>query len=644
MMRFLVALKRFFIFAQRKTQNHFNMKKLLLLSLGLFVSFMSQAQWTNNFEQNTRIASAPSSAGEIYLSTNDLSGDTYVQWCAGASNGWSPTLQRINFDGVPQWGEGGIHISGTEFSSYSEGISMITTADGGVVSCFADYDGYTYAVKINADGTYAWGEQGLKLFDGMGFSRTELAAGDDGGFWALGADYNRSYVQYVNADGTLNNTNIIESNKSCIFGQLTVSYNNNVFLTYEKLGSGLYTDKEIHLIGFNTTGEVICEDVQLMAPQSFQSTYIHHVLPDGMGGGYVYIWHSGMNDTFNTYVFHFDENGTPTISDPNGVTVHTLDPAYFYLDANATVDPVSHDILLAYLQVNSANQNLNSLFINRISPTGERKWEEGIEVLDAGNIPIGDLLIDAFEDGNGFSVILTKGTGPATNLSTIEALGFDMQGNQIWNTTVSSNTIARSVCENSTGYHGGQNIVVWADATNGDLFGQNIRPNGTLGPLPIGCPGPENFQGEYTYDASTQIFGTMLSWDEPTEPVDFYRLYRTNEVNGETTEIDINGSNHDYFDEAEIGIYQYQLKAMYAYLDCGFSLPATTPNGEDFIRIEVTSVQENPRETIVKVIKIYNMNGQVLNNANMETLSKGIYIIQGLTESGQLVTKKTRVD
>lgn len=620
------------------------MKKLLLLSLSLLVGMVSQAQWTSNFEQNTRIASAPNSASEIYLSTNALSGDTYVQWCAGASNGWSPTLQRINFDGVPQWGEDGIHISGTEFASYSEGIAMTTTADGGVVSCFADYDGYTYAVKINADGTFAWGEKGIMLFDGMGFSRTEIAPGNDGGFWALGSDYNNSYVQYVNADGTLNLTNTISSNKKCVFGQLTVSNNNNVFVTYEKLGNGLYTDKEIHVVGFDTSGAIISDDVQLMAPQNFQSTYIHHVVPDGNGGGYVYIWHSALNDAFNTYVFHFDENGTSTISDPIGIPVHTPDYMYFYLDAYATVDPISHDLLIAYQQVDMETQTQNSIFINRISPTGERKWNDGIEILNAGNIPIGDLLIDAFEDGSGFSVILTKGVGQATNHNTIEALGFDMNGNHIWSTTVSSAVIARSVCENSTGYHGEQNIVVWTDATNGDLFGQNITSKGTLGPIPVGCPGPENFQGEYTYDASTQVFGAMFSWDEPSQPVDFYRLYRTNEANGEITEININGGNHDYFDEVEIGIYSYQLKAMYADQDCGFSLPATTPTGEDIIRIEVTSVQENPEESIVKVIKIYNMNGQIISSDNMKTLSKGIYIIQGMTQNGKFVTQKTYVD
>lgn len=462
--------------------------------------------------------------------------------------------------------------------------------------------------------------------------------------WALGADYNRSYVQYINADGTLNSTNTIQSDKNCIFGQLTVSDNNNVFVTYEKIGSGFYTDKEIHVIGFDPAGNIISDDVTLMAPQSFQSTYIHHVLPDGKGGGYMYIWHPGIDDSFNTYVFHFDENGTSTINDPIGIPVHSPDPEYFYLDANATIDPSSHDILLAYQQIDASTQNQNKVYINRITTTGEKVWGEGIEIIDAGIMPVSDLQIDAYEDGGGFSVILTKGIDPYSNHNSVEAFGFDMEGNPTWSTSVNSTTKPRYFCENSTGFHGGQNIVVWADGSNGGIYGQNITPKGDMGPIPQGCPGPENFQAEYTYDASTQIFGVMLNWDEPADAVDFYRLYRTGEANGDVTEIDINGGNHSYFDEIEVGIYRYQLKAMYADLDCGFSLPATTPTGDDYVRVEVTTVQENTTETIVNILKVYNMNGQLIQNANMETWSKGIYIIQGLTESGKLVIRKTMVD
>ncbi len=133
------------------------MKKLVLFLASLFAFTALQAQWVDDPVNNNFIANCGDDNGELYTATNPITGDTYLQWEGFSSNGWSPTLQRLNFEGVPQWGNNGIHIAGHEFSSMSEGVAMTTTADGGVVSCFADYDGYTYAVKINADGTFAWG-------------------------------------------------------------------------------------------------------------------------------------------------------------------------------------------------------------------------------------------------------------------------------------------------------------------------------------------------------------------------------------------------------------------------------------------------------------------------------------------------------
>lgn len=42
---------------------------------------------------------------------------------------------------------------------------MAATSDGGVVSAFHTSEGHNCAVKINADGTYPWGEQGIILFE-----------------------------------------------------------------------------------------------------------------------------------------------------------------------------------------------------------------------------------------------------------------------------------------------------------------------------------------------------------------------------------------------------------------------------------------------------------------------------------------------
>ena len=356
------------------------MKKLVLFLAGLFAFTAMHAQWVDDPTTNTFVANCSNDAGEVYLSTNENTGDTYVQWMQFGPNSWSPTLQRLNAEGVPQWGMDGIHLGYHQFSSSAEGVAMVATTDGGVVSCFSVYDGYSYAVKLNADGTYAWGEEGVQLFDGLGFSRTEVIAGEDGGVWTLGFDYSRLFAQYVSADGTLNpNIIISDPSHSCMFGQLTLGKDNKVFVTYEKTNGGMYTNKEIVVAGYDVDGTQVSPETVLMSEsETFQSTYIHYAISDGLGGGYVYIWHPGNGNAFNLYVFHFDQYGVSTIQSQQGVAVHTPDPDHYYGEGYATVDPATQDIILAYEKTDAYTQSESSVWINRITPDGEVLWGDGI--------------------------------------------------------------------------------------------------------------------------------------------------------------------------------------------------------------------------------------------------------------------------
>lgn len=621
------------------------MKKRLLFLLALTASFAVKAQWVNDPATNSLLANASSFGGEIILSTNAATGDTYVQWNSGGSNGWGPTLQRLTFDGTPQWGDDGIRITSHEFGSSSEGVAMCATADDAVVSCFANYDGQTIAIKINADGSFAWGEQGVALFDGMAFSRTELIAGDDGGAWALGFDYQRLFLQYIKASGSLYPTITVEASGSVVrYGQMTLGVDNIVFLTYEKTGSGFYTDKEMYVVGYTKDGIQVGPEAQLMASQSFQVTYLHHVVPDGMGGGYAYMWHPGIGGAFNTYVYHYDGNGANTIHNPDGCAVHSMDPANYYLDAYATVDPVSHDIIIAYIQVDANIQSNDRIFINRITPSGETLWGDGIMAVDYHGVPYGNLRVDAFEDGSGFSLVYEKASASNNYSSTVEAIGFDMEGNQIWSKTLSSNVYSKSMCDNSAGFHLGQNIVAWVNSVDGGLYGQNIGPDGTMGPIdpviPTTCLAPENFEGEYAYDMEAEAFGVRLTWTAPETLPLHYNLYRTNYTK-DVDIIEIDGEATDYYDETGMGDYMYQLTAVYDDCESDYAL---TPDGQDFVFVEVTGIPENTDEEIVTVTNIYNAKGQALANKSLEELATGFYIVQGLTKDGKTVTRKIVVN
>lgn len=625
-----------------------NMKKLYLLIIVLAATFTVKAQWVDDPATNTFIANTSADAGEIYLSTDPVSGNTYMQWSQFASNGWVPKVQCLNFAGEPQWDPNGLEPAHQyTLASWSQGFAMVATTDGGVVSCFSTEAENSVAVKINADGTYAWGEAGITLFNGAGGSRVELLAGDDGGVWALATDNTNSYLCYIEADGTLGNTLTITSfgDQICTFGLMVPANNGGVFVVYEKehWAYTYFYSKEIWVRGYTKDGQIFSPDTLLMSEQTIGGSYIHYVVPDGLGGGYVYIWHPNIGDSFNIHVFHFNQNGASTIMDTNGVPVHSPDPDNLYISAYGTVDPDSHDLLLIYEQTDSYSQTLCKLFINRITMSGDKPWGEGIMILDNGTIPCGGLRIDAFEYGGGFSVVYHKGISMSGGTqSTVEAQGFDMDANILWSTQMCSNTYNKTGDQNSTGFHGGQNIAAWVNSNTGGLYGQNIGQKGEMGDVepptpPTPCYAPTNFQGFYAYDSQCKWFGSEFYWTAPETTPLSYNLYRENLATSTTDIIEIEADATEYVDNVEIGDYIYRLTAVYEDCESDYAL---TPSGDDYLLIEVTSVDEIGYEEIINVIAIYNINGQLVNAKNINELSQGMYIIKGMTDSGKTVIRK----
>lgn len=611
--------------------------------MALTASFTLQAQWVDDPSTNTFLANCSADAGEVYTATDPVSGYTYVQWTQGASNGWAPNLQCLNFEGVPQWGDAGVHITTPNLATWSPGYAMAATNDGGVVSVFRTADAQHYAVRINADGTLPWGENGIMLFGGLGGDRSEVMAGNNGGVWATGTDYDNTYLQYISADGTLGPVITMgDGEHQYMFGLMVPTIDNSVLVVFEKENWAYtyYYEKEIWVVGYTTDGVQIGPEVQLMAPYTMGGSYCHYVVPDGANGGYAYMWHAGIMGAFNTYVFHFDEYGHSTINDLNGTSVHDPDGSNYYLDAYGSVDPVSHDLIIAYIKTDASTQSQDRIYMNRINSTGERVWGDGILVADYIGSTYSDILVDAFEDGSGFSLIYNVGG----YTSTVEAKGFDMNGNLLWTKQMSSNTYARAMCDNSTGFHLGQNVIAWVNSTNGGVYAQNIGPDGTMGPIepPIPtCLAPENFEGEYIYDMDEQQFGVKLSWVAPeTQPL-HYNLYRYNTINRDGVIIEVPSDVTSYFDESGLGAYKYQLTAVYENCESDFAL---TPEGENYVYIEVTGIEENANEVIVDVLNVYNMKGQRIMVKDLNELNAGIYILQGLTEDGQMVSRKVVVN
>jgi hypothetical protein len=223
-------------------------------------------------------------------------------------------------------------------------------------------------------------------------------------------------------------------------------------------------------------------------------------------------------------------------------------------------------------------------------------------------------------------------------------MGVDMNGNQLWAKTLCSNVYRRTVCDNTPGFVMGQNIVTWVNCIDGGIYGQNIGPDGNMGPIepPVPtCLPPENLEGDYIYDMEEQLYGVQISWIAPdTQPL-HYNLYRYSEIYKDETIIEVAADATSYFDETGIGAYKYQLTAVYEDCESDFAL---TPEGENHVYIEVTGIEENTDSRIVNVLSVYNMTGQRIMVNDMKELNTGVYILQGLTEDGRLVCQKVIID
>ncbi len=469
------------------------MKRAIFISAFMLFFGMTQAQWVNDPSANTLVASGSNDYGEIYVSTCESTGDTYFQWSNMKSNGWVPSIQKVDRDGNKQWGDDGILVNTHQSSTYSNGIALAATSDGCVVSHFVDErtgSGEPYAVKLNPDGTFAWGEDGIQTFTiNSSGTRCEAVAGLDGSVWVAANDDLNTYVRHISADGTLGPiVTISDSNgKSVDFAILVVDAYDNVSVVYEKEAPAYtyYYEKEIFVAKYTPEGAQATPETMLMSLQTIGGYISHDAVADGLGGGYAWISYPSLNDCFETFIFHFDENGNNTYPDNNGIKICEPDGVNFHSYPSGTVDPITHDLIVAFHQTDAVTQGTHALRVNRITTTGEKPWgNDGFTLIPTQDTEIGDIKANAFPNGNGAVITYIKSSDYSNNI--LKAIGINGEGNVIWETDMSSVASTKSGCEPVDGFHNGTLILAWSDGRNSQtaLYAQNIMPDGTIGPLP----------------------------------------------------------------------------------------------------------------------------------------------------------------
>lgn len=190
-----------------------------------------------------------------------------------------------------------------------------------------------------------------------------------------------------------------------------------------------------------------------------------------------------------------------------------------------------------------------------------------------------------------------------------------------------------------------------------NFTGSSTQLNGTIFNATNDCPSctpPTDLMGEYYYESGT--FGTRLTWNCDYDPSK-YKIYRSDDGVEYTEIAAIDNDQKEYLDEAAVGSYYYKVTAFSTACE---STPAFTAEGEDYVYVTVTAVDEhaanakiypNPaRESLtikadgIQEVVLYNVVGQVVyrfqgdtdtHMVNTARLEQGVYTVSVVNSNGK---------
>jgi hypothetical protein len=454
------------------------------------------AQWSTDPAVNLSIVTK---SGEQVTpkiaATSD--GGCYVGWFDNASGNYDVFLQRLDAAGAPQWPAAGLPISTHAQSSSLVDWDLLADASDNCVLVFTDTragaDLDVYAYKVSPAGAELWGPDGKTLSANSDFEPAprvcEASDGDLVFAWARipsGAVDGGIMLQRLAPDGTPRYpagglTVVSEAGKDPAFCDIVASDAGNVLLVWVRDITSFASQRHVRAQKFSPAGTAVWPvksvyDVGAGVPIAHQPG----LASDGSGGALVW-WHrADASGLFNSLVQHLDAAGTELFAH-NGVAVAST-PNRNHLNPTLAYPVPGGDIFVFWNEENSL-QSQWGLYGQRFNAAGVVQW-------GAGGLPL--MALDTDFKGPPRSVpwksdaLVFTYDEPTAQFGKDRALALrvDAAGNQPWGAPLVISSVPSTKSRLPVAIDcAGVSKVIWEDDRNGtpDVYGQSVRPDGTLG-------------------------------------------------------------------------------------------------------------------------------------------------------------------
>jgi len=455
---------------------------LLATSLALPLA----AQWSTDPAANLALADRSGEQTQPKVApTSD--GGAYVSWFDNSSGGYDVTLQRIDLQGNEQWAHDGVLIANRSFSS-TQDYGLDVDAAGNALLAFRDdrVGGVQItAAKVDPSGNQVWGATGVQLTATAAFvAAPKIAGTSDGGCVVAWTQDASTVLQKLDASGVPQwgvGVTLVPGAGSYSASDLHGAGSNDVVLSFVHQTGGFGSPRHLLAQKLDGTGALLwgAGHVAVFDGGSLQLGNFPTFVPDGAGGG-VFAWYSV--SPLQCRVQRVLGSGTEAFAH-DGVAVSTN---LLRVRTSPSVDfsPSSGETFVSWIEQDSL-QSQHGVYAQKLDASGVPQWGAEGQVLvpvAAGEKTQARTVAHA-PGAFVFWVDSSAGFGQAQ----VVASRLDGAGGFAFAPFAASSLLAsksRLVAAHSTVP---EVILAWVDGRDdsGDVYAQNVQPDGSLGPVVI---------------------------------------------------------------------------------------------------------------------------------------------------------------
>ncbi|MCK4340901.1 MAG: hypothetical protein KAY37_04170 [Phycisphaerae bacterium] len=507
------------------------------LVLGL-LTLSATAQWSSDPLVNLPVADRTGEQAQPKIaSTSD--GGCYLSWFDNSAGGYDVYLQRLDALGYEQWPHNGVLLADRSFSSTEDYGLDVDTAGNAVLAFRDDRSGSTLitAVMVAPDGTLLWGANGVQLSSGEEVYSPRIAGTSDGNVVVGWTQEHSVKLQKLDTLGMpLWGAGVVFTDTGGAYFSLSDLHGSDaggVIASWVRWGPNFCDPKHVWAQKLSSTGHALWNSpgshVIVFDGGSLQFGNYPPFITDGSGGA-VFAWY-GVSP-LQCYAQRVLADGSEAFAH-NGVPVST-DATRVRVSPSVSFNPATEETFLFWVEENAA-QSQDGVYGQKLAIDGTRQWTDMGKVL----VPVGldqRYFVRNLQYGDGALVFFLESPSFGNDVvygTRVDGNGdFPWPGDLILACSLPSEKGRLDAALSTAGYA----ILAWHDgrSDDGDVYAQNVNPDGTLGLPPI-CPGDSNCDGAISWRDIDYFVAAMndnvAAWEAMFAPGTPSCLFANNDVN-----------------------------------------------------------------------------------------------------------------